>query len=133
MENITDVEKSIMDYEDDKDTDVKIKPNFYIHNAILKMQNVLMFGVGKTNIGEGIIAYTVLVEQIEVLCKSAGYINDEYDEKIKNYTSSEEYKAIKKDEVRMAKLANKKLGLLMRTVFSKAPVEMPINLDAKID
>jgi len=126
MDEIEDT--NILDYKDEMNTDIKIKPSFYIHLGIIMAQKTLMYSVAKTNISEGITGYMVLIEHIETLCKAAGYISDQYEIEIKAYRESEEIQSITRNDVKMAKMANKKLGLLMKEVFSRAPTTEPLKI-----
>lgn len=119
-------EKNILDFNDEADTNIKIRPNYYIHMAILMAQRTLMFSVVKTTISEGMLAYSVFIEHIEMLCRAAEYITDTYDESVRLFKESEEYTQINRQDVKTAKLANKKLELLMKEVFSRAPQEFKL-------
>jgi hypothetical protein len=107
---------------DDKDLmnlDLKLNPDFYIHTALLMAQKTLMYSVVKTSIGEGLIAYSIFIEHLEVLCRAAKHLTEEYDKNIKEYLESQEYTETKRDDVKRAKIANKKLQFMMKDVFDK--------------
>jgi hypothetical protein len=117
----------ILDFDDTTDLDIRIKPQFYIHNAIIKAQNTLMFSVVKSNISEGLIAYTIFIEHIEVLCRASSYISTDYEKDIQDYKNTEDYKNTKQD-LQLAKLSNKKLQLLLTEIFKRSPVNSPLRL-----
>jgi len=124
---IEEIENNVFDFEDDsKDFDIKIKPNCYIHMALLSAQKTLMYSVAKTSVGDGLVAYSIFIEQIEVLSKAADYLSEDYDTEVTEYKESEAYLGIKREEVKMARLANKKLYLLMKQIFHSAPTEFAI-------
>lgn len=116
------IDSSILDFNDEPDMNIKIKPNYYIHTALLMAQRTLMISVLKSSVTDGIISYMVFVEHIEVLCKAAGYLGEEYDGKVKEYTTTEEYKNIERKDIQMAKLSNKKLEILMSEIFGRSPI-----------
>lgn len=118
--------------DDFSNIDIRIKPNFYIHTALLMIQRTLAFSVIK-NASDGLIAYSVLVEQIESLCRAAKHISDDYDEDVKKFTEEQEKQKDVRQDVKMARLANKKLELLMKNVFATSPSQAPLgDKDKKI-
>jgi len=125
------IDENIFNFDDEKMQEVKIRPDYYIHTALLMAQRSLMFSVAKSSVGEGLTAYSVFVEQIEVLCKAAGYIDEDYFEEIKSYKNTDEYKKQGRSDVQMSKLANKKLELLMKNVFKGSPLEFSLKLKGK--
>lgn len=123
-----DFEKSILDFNDDiNNLDVKIKPNYYIHMALLMAQRTLMISVLKSDIREGITAYSVLIEHIEMLCRASKYISESYDEDIKKYITEDTNYKKAEGTIQLAKLSNMKLQLLMREVFGRSPSEAPLS------
>ncbi len=124
-DEITNFEKDILDYTDESNMDIKLKPNFYIHMAIIMAQKTLTLSVVKSNIAEGLLAYCIFIEHIEMLCSAADYLSPEYNLNIENFKKSEEY--IKTDPKALsAKLANKKLELLMKEIFKRSPISAPV-------
>ena len=122
------IEKSIMEYEDEYSYDGHLKPNTYIHFAIISSQKVLLASSLKGSFNDGVLSYAILIEQIENMCKAAGYIDEEnYNKLIGEFKSSEDY--LNNDKlISIAKLANKKLYLLMKEVFSKSTIHSPLKL-----
>lgn len=120
--DLAQIETDILSFEDPSTTDIRIKPQFYIHTALLMAQRALMFSVVKGGIGDGIVTYSVFIEHIEVLCKAANFITDAYNETINEFKQTDEYKNIKREDVRLARLSNKKLEELMREVFNTQPI-----------
>lgn len=115
----------VFDVEDVEDTNIKINPDFYIHNAILKAQQALLH----PDMKEAHIRYSLFVEHIEMLCRAAKKIDTDYDSRIAQYKNDEEYKN-SVDLIKQAKLANKKLGLIMDAVFDQKPMTIG-NLELK--
>lgn len=122
----TQLEKDIFDPDDDKDTDIKINPNYYIHTTILNSEKTMLLSLFKTNIGEGILGYKIFIERLEVICKAAKYINEDYHNEVKEYLNSEEILKENNPHVKTGKIANKKLELLLTSVFKRAPLRMPL-------
>jgi hypothetical protein len=106
------------------DTDYKFNPDVHIFNAIHAAQRALT----KDNIAEGFIQYRVIIEHLEVLARPAKLLPDDYDEEIKKFKDSDEYKQEDKDMARSVKLASKKLGLIMKSVFERKPITEALKL-----
>lgn len=107
--------KQIIDLEDVGGAEVKINPDFYIHWGIIKAQTAL----SNPNVTEAFIQYRLFIEHIEVVARSAKYLSDEYDKKVKEFLDSDEYKNETDKNVKQALLANKKLELVCYEVFSQ--------------
>lgn len=120
MEN--EIEKEILDEDEFTNTEIKINPEFYIHNAVLKAQASLE----KENLKEGYLRYYLYIEHIEILAKSANIIGDDYDTEIKKFQEEKDYIDTKDDLIKNTKLANKKLSLVMKAVFSKKIITNPM-------
>lgn len=119
-----DFDSEILDNEDMKNTDIKITPDFYIHNAILKAQQALL----NPNLKEGIAQYRFFIEHIEKLCKSADYINKDYEDKLNAYYEDEEYKKEQEQFKKSYLIANKKLELILSFVFNQKPLKSNLKL-----
>jgi hypothetical protein len=117
-------DSSIMDVDEDIDSDVKkINPLVYIHHAILSSQKILMVSVMKPGgIKEGILGYKIFIEHIEVVCRSGNFLDkEEYQKKLMLFLDSKEMKEEGDTLVKMAKISNMKLELLLEEVFKRAP------------
>lgn len=115
-----DMSMHMHDTEDVEDTNIKINPDFYIHNAILKAQQALL----NPDFKEAHLRYSLFVEHIEMLSKAAKKIDDKYDLDIKNYMDSMEYKTTPDNIIKQSKLANKKLAIIMENVFDAKPMDL---------
>ena len=124
MDDFQNYENKIVDIDEIEGVDIKINPDFYIHKALLKAQDAL----AKDNLKDGFLQYRQFIEYIEVLCKAAEIIKEDYDKNIKEFIDSEEHKNITNETVRSTKLANKKLGLLMKEVFSSKTITSKLKL-----
>lgn len=123
-----DIENFMLDFKDEPNRDVHITLNFYVNNALLMAQRVLLFSVGKTSVEDGILAYRVLIEQIEVLCRANDKLPENYDNDIADFE-----KKLKDNTVsRHATIANKKLELLMRKIFKSSPKKGAIKVTKAI-
>lgn len=107
---------------EDFDTDIKIRPDFYIHNLILKAQQALI----KDNVQDGFLQYVVLISQLEGLCHAAKRLPKNY------YDSVEEFKrGLPKDArdiTSRMQLADFKFQLIMGEVFDNQTVTEPMKL-----
>jgi len=122
-----DLDKKVVDVDEIMGTDLKINPDYYIHTALLSAQKALL----KENVNEGFLAYWVFVEHIEVLCRAAGMVGEDYDDNIKEYKIEIDFdKEVKTSQslVVQVKLANKKLQLMMASVFSAKTITAPMQL-----
>jgi hypothetical protein len=109
-------DKQVEDKDEVEGTDVKINPDYYIHKAMIKAQEALV----KDDIKAGFMQYRQIVEYIEVLCKSAQMIGEDYDKKLDAFKKEEEQTQDKTADEILAKsvrLANKKLGLMLKEIF----------------
>lgn len=119
-----DYEKKIIDIDEVVGTDIKINPDYYIHNAIMSAQKAL----ADENLAEGIVKFRIFIEHIEVLSRSAGMLqHSKYEEEIEEFMKTEEYTKTE-EKLQSAKLANKKLELLMKRVFQNKPIADSISL-----
>lgn len=114
------LENSAVQIPDVGDTELKIKPDFYIHNALLKAQDAL----NAENLRDSVLKYRTFIEHIEVLCKAGNLLPENYDQLVEDYI-----KNTPKDETKPMKIANYKLGLMMNEVFSKQIDTSPLTLD----
>lgn len=106
--------------------DIKLNPDFYIHTALLKAQDALI----KDNIKDGFAQYRVLIEHIEVLATASKIIEDAYKTDVEVFKNSDEYKNTDAD-TKSTVLANKKLFLIMRSVFRHKTATDSLVLDTR--
>lgn len=101
----------------DAQQEVKINPQFFIHQAIIKAQNVLVNSEYK----EGILKYVAIIRNAEIIAVSSGLVGDDYDKEIEE---AEKRILKEKAEDTLSKLhqrqevANVKLSLIMRKISS---------------
>jgi len=117
---VEDMSMHMHDTEDVEDTNIKINPDFYIHNAILKAQQALL----NPDFKEAHLRYSLFIEHIEMLSRAAKKIDKKYDEYIKAYMESDEYKTTPESIIKQSKLANKKLAIIMENVFDLKPMDL---------
>lgn len=122
MSKINKWEADVINIDQIAGSDVKINPDFYIHLGIIKAQNALT----KDNVKEGFLQYRVLIEHVEVLCKAANMLTDDYKKDLGEYKKSKEYKEEKEHLTKSVKLATKKLHFMMREVFAKKTNTKPM-------
>lgn len=119
----TDYEAETIDIEEVQGTDVKINPDFYIHNALLKAQNALISEDPRA----GFLKYRIIIEHIEVLCIAAGMLSEDYKTVLDKFKKENEAYIKEKDELtKSVLLANKKLLLLMSEVFTNKTLTTPV-------
>lgn len=122
-DNFEDYDSSVLDIDEVKGTDIKINPDYYIHNALIKAQQALT----KDNMKEGFIQYRVFIEHIETLCRASKMLPGDFDERIKSFLSSKEYKDVQINELtKGVRLADFKLGLMMEAVFKRKTLTDPL-------
>jgi hypothetical protein len=115
----------IMDVDEIQGTDIKINPDFYIHSGLLKAQQSLT----KENVKEGFLQYRVIIEHIEILCLASNMINkDDYEIELNKFKESEDYINSEDTLTKSVKLANKKLYLMMESVFQNKVTTEPMRL-----
>ncbi len=96
-------------------TDIKINPDYYIHKALIKAQEALL----KDNMEQGFIQFRIIVEHIQVLCRSAKLLDSDFNKKVTEFKDTPDYKEEEKALVKSVLVANKKLELLMDMVFQQ--------------
>ena len=121
-----DIEADILDFDENKKIlDIRINPDVYIHYALISAQKALLASTLKANINDGILAYSVLIEQIETICVAADYLkHGDYENDLKAFESKlgTDIEQIYK----MAKIANFKLESLLRGVIKRKPNTSPL-------
>lgn len=129
--DLEDFEKNILSFNDEPDLNIQIKPNYYIHMALLMAQRTLMVSLLKQGVQDGILVYSIFIEHIEVLSRSGGLLSSDYGQKLSAYMSSPEYTSIEKKDIAMARLANRKLEYLMSEIFGRSPINSPLRITKK--
>lgn len=104
--------------EETLDTNISVNPDFYIHLAIIKMQNTMM----TDNLNDGLIKYRILGEHLEMLCRAASMLPTDYDEQIRKFKEGEDFKSAENNLIAHTKLANKKSEIILTMFFSKKPI-----------
>lgn len=107
-------EQKIEDVEEIAGTDIKINPDYYIHNAIVKAQAALT----SPDVNAGFLQFRVLVENIEILCRAGKMIPDDYQKQLEDFKKQNEYAAEENREIKAVRLANKKMEILLHKVFA---------------
>lgn len=117
MNNKKDEINDNMVVDDFSSADIKIKPDFYLHNAIIKAQAALASDDPKS----GFLIFKIFVEQIENLALAAKIIKEDsaYHEDLKSYLDSNK---TEEKYIRDAQVANKKFGLLMGEIFDSGTI-----------
>ena len=112
MDEQTKYDKDTYDVSEIDNTDIRINPDYYIHHTLMKAQAALI----KEDVKIGFLQFRMLVEHLEVLCKSANVIDRDYDEEVKEYLKSDEYLNAE-DSIKDIKLANTKIRAITKEVF----------------
>jgi len=114
-EKLKDYEDFVIDVDEVQGTDIKINPDYYIHLSLVKLSKSFD---GEFNTRDSFLKYRHIVEHIEVLCDAAGFLLDDYKEKVKEYKEKPEYTNENESYIKNANLAREKLRLMMKHVFS---------------
>lgn len=114
----------VLDADEVEGTDVQINPDVYLHNALLKAQKALI----KDNMQEGLLQFRLLVEHVEVITRASKMLEIEYKMELEEYLKSKEYKEESKENIKSVRLANKKLELILKEVFSRKVQITPIKM-----
>lgn len=122
--DIAELDANTLNVDEINTTEIKINPDVYIHNAILKAQSALINPDTKA----GFLQFRVLVENIEVLCRSSTRVPPDYDTKISDYKNTDDYKKETDSFVKSVNLAHKKLELLLTFVFASKISTQPLEL-----
>lgn len=110
-------DKRSVDIEELGDTNIKINPSYYIHFAIINAQQALK----DDNIQRGFLKFRVYIEHAEILAKASGMLAEDYEEQIKAFTDSEEYKAADIN-IQNIKLANHKCYIILKEFFASRAI-----------
>lgn len=120
--DVKNYDNEIEDIDEIEGTDIKINPDYYIHQGLLRAQKALT----QENVKEGFLQYRLIIEHIEVLCKAAKMLESDYEDILEEFKKTEEYREEKDTLVQSVKLANKKLSLMMEAVFSNKVSTSPL-------
>lgn len=105
--------------------EVKINPDYYIHNAILKAQSAL----SNPNMKEGFIQFRLFVQHIETLCIAASMLSQDYNSKLDAFVKEDkDYLAENDSLVKNTLLSNFKMRLLMTEIFSNKTSRAPLKV-----
>ena len=116
----------VLDIEEVTATDLKINPDYYIHNIILKGQAALI----SQDINSGIMQFIMCTENLEILCRSANKITEDYDKKVQEFRD-EQNKRNEEINLKNFRVANKKWELLLTEVFQNKTITQPMRLTTK--
>lgn len=119
--DVPDMEKDILNVSELVGTDIKINPDFYIHNALLKAQNCINVN---SDLRESYARYVLFIKHIEVLCKAADMVMDDFDNKVKEFIEKNKLTESIED---LVKVANFKLEILMSNIFNAKTITQPIH------
>lgn len=120
----------IIENEDINISDVQIKPNYYIHNALVNLQTALI----NPDVRAGFSQYVLIIEYMETICKSAKLLPDTYADQITQF--KQEIEQAKRDDpeankdlmVNMVKVANRKLEIMLTEVFANIVLTESVKL-----
>jgi len=125
MNNYDDIEDMVLgDDEGIINTDIKINPDFYIHNALLNAQKTFLNSDAK----QGFLQYWVFIEHIESLCSSAGILGDDYENSLIKFKNTDNFTKEDNELVKNVKLANAKLKYMMGEVFKRKTITEPLKV-----
>lgn len=114
--------------EDFTNLDIKINPEYYIHNALTKAQKSL----SDDDVKQGHWKYIMFINQIEILCRAAKMLPEEYENNVKiKIDAINSDKNDEPDFVKQVKIANVKLEILMSEIFNAKTITDPLRLGIK--
>jgi len=113
VDDLNKYESEIIDTDDIAGADIKINPDFYIHNAIVKAQGALI----NPNVQEGFLQFRVLVEHLETLALASNRLPIDYSARVTEFQQDAGYLAEHSTLVKSVLLSNKKLELILKQVF----------------
>lgn len=90
-DDFKDMDSQVLDVDEIKDVDVKINPDYYIHQALLRAQKVLS---SDKSLDDDFSRFIIMVDHIEVLCKAANMIPEDYEADLKKFRESGEFKEV---------------------------------------
>lgn len=115
IQDLEDYSKTVENIDEIDGKDMTLKPDFYIHTALLKAQQAL----SDDELKDGILKFRIFIEHIQSLLKAAGSFDEEtFNKEIADFKSSEGYKSETNEFVKHAQIANKKIELLLGQIFS---------------
>lgn len=120
------ISRGVFDIPEEVYSDDSININKYLNVAILTAQKILPNATLKGNLDDGLLAYSLQIDQAEMFAQAGNYLSEAYETDLKAYKNTQEFKSITREGVKMAKLANKKLFLIMREIGEKAPSHVPM-------
>lgn len=105
--------------------DVKINPDFYVHNCLVVIQNSL----ANEDLNHGMILFRQNVEYLETMSRAWDRLPEGYDDIIEEYSKSEEYTKIIDRRTKSYVLARKKLGLILKNITDSMEFTIPLKLE----
>lgn len=123
-DEVNDMDNQVQDVDEINLNEIKINPDIYIHNAILKAQGSLT----NPDVKVGFLQFRILVENIETLCRASSRLPPDYDKDIIAYKEEDGYKKEPDTFVKNVNLAHKKLELLLTHVFASRTSTQPLTL-----
>ncbi|KKQ76466.1 MAG: hypothetical protein US97_C0007G0008 [Microgenomates group bacterium GW2011_GWF1_38_5] len=112
---------SVVEVDEVEGTDIKINPDYYLHRCLEGCRDALL----KDDVKAGFIQYRLLVEQMEIIVKAAHLLDDGYDLEIKDFIDKSDEKDVL---IKGVHIAQKKLGLILKSVFSSKVTTTPMRL-----
>lgn len=129
MEDFGTFENEMMQQDNLLSTDIKINPDYYIHDTIVKATASL----SNVDVRDRFLQYRQFIEHLEILCKAAGKIPNDFDDKINQFKETDEFKNLKGDDIRAARIVNKKLELILGDVFSSKLVSTSLKFSHRME
>lgn len=125
-----DYESSIEDVDEIHGTDVKINPDFYVHQAIANAQKAL----NEPNLPDAYVRFRMWVEHVQDLAVAAKMVTEAYwtdiagiEEALKKEMGPEGW-AKMPENARSARMASRKLQFLLKQIFATKTKVAPLKL-----
>lgn len=126
MKKMSNYDEDVIDDADLEASSVDVSPNYYIFQALKKIQDCLI----AEKLSEGMTKYCFLVDQIESLCSAASILDEEYKEYKKKLDSEQEEKTLNyEDKIKNTfKKQKSKLDELLKRIFDTNTLKGKINV-----
>lgn len=121
-ENQNKYENEFSKIEEVQNTEIKINPSFYIHLCLINAGEALK----TTNLSEAFVHYRLHIERAVRLAKAANLLGEDYEEDVKKFKDSEEYKGEEENQYKSMRLAEHKELLVSEALFNSVPLTDPI-------
>jgi hypothetical protein len=116
------IDDEVFNLEELDSSSIKINPDFYIHDTLIKASNAL----SNPDVKDRFLQYRQFIEHLEILTRAAGKLPPDYEEQINIFKISKEYSEAEAGTIKNSILINKKLELILGDVFRRKTITSPL-------